>query len=67
MTYETPDQSPLGAADYDTYQIKHSYQMDAPGSHFRPYGMVYFSDWYLSLFLGNLTDFESMISGMSKE
>lgn len=68
ITYDTPDQSTLKDG-YDAFilRFKHTVFMDTPGGKSRPNGMPYLSDWYMTLYLGNLTDFNNMISGMTKE
>ena len=67
MTFETPDQSPIQRYDFDALILLQKYHtgLDTPGSILRPFGMPYFSDWYMTIFLGNYSDFSIMLSALS--
>ena len=69
MTYETPDQTPIRPDSYEDLIMmkRHESYMDAPGSKYRPNGGWYLSNWYLTLFLGNFTDFDKMTKLMSQQ
>ena len=54
VRYEAPDQSPFEPGDHNwkLMMARHVYMMDTPGSKFRRCGTSYFSDWYMTLYLG---------------
>eukprot|EP00088_Acartia_fossae_P062102 TRINITY_DN7476_c0_g1_i2.p1 TRINITY_DN7476_c0_g1~~TRINITY_DN7476_c0_g1_i2.p1 ORF type:complete len:396 (+),score=63.20 TRINITY_DN7476_c0_g1_i2:63-1250(+) len=67
-TMEEPDPTPIENL-YDAF-IQDNYisrGVDAPGSLFAPYGLGYFDEFYMSMFLGNYTDFMEITSSMTKE
>ena len=41
--------------------------MDFPGNYLNPLGLNYFSDFFMSIYLGNFEDFMEIINKMSKD
>lgn len=69
VIYQDPDQTPI-IDDEEMYKMNSTwkYKMDMPGGHKRDsFGHGYYSELFLSVYLGNYLDFMKIISKMSKK
>jgi len=68
ITYKNPDQSSLKSG-YDAQLLREMWAsgMDMPLQHSAASGFGYFTNWFMSIFLGNYEDFENILKFLPKE
>lgn len=69
VTYTNPELPTTVCTDEEDNLMRkiHVNGLDLPGSKDNPYGMSYFSDFFIDMFFGNFTEFMDHVNKLSKQ